>query len=76
MRPCVRAYCSIAPLPSRRRGSFYTCIPSAFGTDTPPLIDSEAALQGKVQVLDALMEIEVASSILNAEVRWCCCCCW
>ncbi|XP_045512835.1 poly [ADP-ribose] polymerase isoform X2 [Pieris brassicae] len=46
---------------------FYTVVPHSFGLDNPPLLDSEEAVLNKIQMLDSLMEIEIAYSLLNSD---------
>ncbi|XP_068088920.1 poly [ADP-ribose] polymerase 1 isoform X2 [Hyperolius riggenbachi] len=44
---------------------FYTLIPHDFGMKKPPLLDNEEYIQAKVQMLDNLLDIEVAYSLLK-----------
>ncbi|KAM4693883.1 poly [ADP-ribose] polymerase 1 [Discoglossus pictus] len=44
---------------------FYTLIPHDFGMKKPPLLDNEEYIQAKVQMLDNLLDIEVAYSLLR-----------
>ncbi|XP_014252361.1 poly [ADP-ribose] polymerase [Cimex lectularius] len=44
---------------------FYTIIPHDFGTDTPPLLDNKEIIQAKLEMLESLMEMEVAYSLLK-----------
>lgn len=44
---------------------FYTLIPHDFGMKKPPLLNNEAYIQAKVQMLDSLLDIEVAYSLLK-----------
>lgn len=44
---------------------FYTLIPHDFGMQTPPLLSSLEAITLKTQMLDNLMEIELAYSLLK-----------
>ncbi|CAG0918266.1 unnamed protein product [Notodromas monacha] len=47
---------------------FYTMIPHDFGVDNPPPLDSEAIIQAKTEMLDNLLEIEIAYQMVsNAE---------
>ena len=46
---------------------FYTLIPHDFGLRRPPLLDSEDIIRAKTQMLDNLLEIEVAYSLLKQE---------
>ncbi|KAM4860571.1 poly [ADP-ribose] polymerase 1 isoform 2-T2 [Thomomys bottae] len=44
---------------------FYTLIPHDFGMKKPPLLDSTDSVQAKVEMLDNLLDIEVAYSLLR-----------
>ncbi|XP_040207277.1 poly [ADP-ribose] polymerase 1 [Rana temporaria] len=44
---------------------FYTLIPHDFGMKKPPLLDNVEYIQAKVQMLDNLLDIEVAYSLLR-----------
>lgn len=44
---------------------FYTLIPHDFGIDNPPPLDSEDIIKKKIEMLDSLMEMEVAYSLLK-----------
>uniref|UniRef100_UPI00398EF7A6 poly [ADP-ribose] polymerase 1 n=1 Tax=Pristiophorus japonicus TaxID=55135 RepID=UPI00398EF7A6 len=44
---------------------FYTLIPHDFGMKKPPLLSNEEYIQAKVQMLDSLLDIEVAYSLLK-----------
>ncbi|CAK1553493.1 unnamed protein product [Leptosia nina] len=46
---------------------FYTLVPHNFGMDNPPLLDSEQSILNKIQMLDNLLEIEIAYSLLNTD---------
>ena len=46
---------------------FYTLIPHDFGLRKPPLLDNEDIIRMKTQMLDNLLEIEVAYSLLKQE---------
>lgn len=46
---------------------FYTKVPHDFGMKMPPLIDTAELLQEKYDLLDTLMDIEVAARMLEAE---------
>jgi poly [ADP-ribose] polymerase len=50
-----------------RRCRFYTLIPHDFGLKKPPLLDSEEIIKTKTQMVDNLLEIEVAYSLLQDE---------
>ena len=47
---------------------FYTLIPHDFGLKKPPLLNSEEVIRAKTQMVDNLLEIEVAYSLLKQEV--------
>ncbi|CAG2112917.1 unnamed protein product, partial [Medioppia subpectinata] len=42
---------------------FYTLIPHNFGTERPPLIDTEAAIKTKMDMLDALLDVYIQFDI-------------
>lgn len=44
---------------------FYTLIPHDFGIDNPPPLDSEDIIKKKIEMLDSLLEMEVAYSLLK-----------
>ena len=44
---------------------FYTLIPHASGHAQPPLIDNSAAVQKKREMVEALIDIEIAASLLK-----------
>ncbi|XP_053602526.1 poly [ADP-ribose] polymerase [Plodia interpunctella] len=46
---------------------FFTIIPHDFGTENAPLLSSAELVQAKCQMLDSLLEIEIAYSILNTD---------
>ena len=46
---------------------FYTLIPHDFGLRKPPMLDNEDIIRVKTQMLDNLLEIEVAYSLLKQE---------
>lgn len=46
---------------------FYTLIPHDFGLRKPPLLDNEEIIRTKTMMLDNLLEIEVAYSLLKEE---------
>ncbi|KAI5937711.1 Poly [ADP-ribose] polymerase 1 [Manis javanica] len=45
---------------------FYTLIPHDFGMKKPPLLNTADSMQAKVEMLDNLLDIEVAYSLLRA----------
>ncbi|TPX68181.1 hypothetical protein SpCBS45565_g03249 [Spizellomyces sp. 'palustris'] len=45
---------------------FYTIIPHEFGMSRPPIIDSPQLLKRKLEMVEALGDIEIATSILSA----------
>ncbi|XP_068630447.1 poly [ADP-ribose] polymerase-like [Battus philenor] len=46
---------------------FYTLVPHSFGTDNPPLLDNAEAIKSKTEMLDNLLEIEIAYSLLKSD---------
>ncbi|XP_042557039.1 poly [ADP-ribose] polymerase 2 [Dipodomys spectabilis] len=48
---------------------FYTRIPHDFGLHTPPLINTEKELSDKVQLLEALGDIEIAIKLVKTELK-------
>ncbi|XP_037358824.1 poly [ADP-ribose] polymerase 2 [Talpa occidentalis] len=48
---------------------FYTRIPHDFGLRTPPLIQTEKELSDKVQLLEALGDIEIAIKLVKTELQ-------
>ncbi|XP_032480414.1 poly [ADP-ribose] polymerase 2 isoform X1 [Phocoena sinus] len=48
---------------------FYTRIPHDFGLRTPPLIRTEKELSDKVQLLEALGDIEIAIKLVRTELQ-------
>eukprot|EP00118_Oscarella_pearsei_P026283 m.309715 g.309715 ORF g.309715 m.309715 type:complete len:959 (+) comp47446_c0_seq1:38-2914(+) len=46
---------------------FYTLIPHDFGMQKPPLLDNEALVAAKTRMLDSLLDIEVAYSLLKSK---------
>ncbi|XP_067398636.1 poly [ADP-ribose] polymerase 2 [Emydura macquarii macquarii] len=48
---------------------FYTRVPHDFGLRTPPLIRTREELQAKVQLLEALGEIEIAIKLARSELH-------
>eukprot|EP00667_Euglena_gracilis_P003046 EG_transcript_3054 len=44
---------------------FYTIIPHNFGMRVPPVINSEEAIHKKIELLDTLAELEIASKLLG-----------
>lgn len=44
---------------------FYSLIPHSFGTDNPQLIDNNEIIKQKTEMIDSLMEIEFAYSIMK-----------
>ena len=45
---------------------FYTMIPHNFGTERPPLIDNEEMIKSKMDMLEALLDIEMAYEMINS----------
>lgn len=46
---------------------FYTLIPHDFGLKTPPLLENDELIKAKIEMLDSLLEIEVAYNIMKTE---------
>eukprot|EP01087_Luapelamoeba_hula_P005895 TRINITY_DN1594_c2_g1_i2.p1 TRINITY_DN1594_c2_g1~~TRINITY_DN1594_c2_g1_i2.p1 ORF type:complete len:1110 (+),score=268.26 TRINITY_DN1594_c2_g1_i2:108-3437(+) len=46
---------------------FYTIVPHDFGDEKPPLIDNTDLLKKKLELLDTLQEIEIATSLLKTD---------
>ena len=44
---------------------FYTLIPHNFSMHVPPVINTKAALAGKIRMMEALAEVELAFKLLN-----------
>jgi len=44
---------------------FYTLVPHNFGMKRPPIIDNEELLKEKLQMVEALSEIEIATTIMK-----------
>jgi poly [ADP-ribose] polymerase len=49
--------------------SFYTLIPHNFGMKLPPAIDNLELLTQKIQLIEALGQIEIANSVLREAAR-------
>ncbi|XP_023559896.1 poly [ADP-ribose] polymerase 2 isoform X2 [Octodon degus] len=65
---CIRAgQCGRALLEACNE--FYTRIPHDFGLRTPPLIQTEKELSDKVQLLEALGDIEIAMKLVKTELQ-------
>ncbi|KAK5642118.1 hypothetical protein RI129_008285 [Pyrocoelia pectoralis] len=45
---------------------FYTFVPHSFGTDNPPLINDLELIKKKIEMVDNLMELEVAYNLMKA----------
>jgi len=45
---------------------FFTLIPHDFGMNSPPVLNNEEAIKGKLDMLENLLEIEVAYSLLKS----------
>ncbi|CAH0546205.1 unnamed protein product [Brassicogethes aeneus] len=45
---------------------FYTFIPHSFGIENPPLIKDKETVQKKLEMLDSLMELEVAYNLMKS----------
>jgi poly [ADP-ribose] polymerase 1 len=48
---------------------FYTLVPHAFGVAQPTLIETLEEVKNKTEMLDSLLEIELAYSLLNTKVK-------
>jgi poly [ADP-ribose] polymerase 1 len=48
---------------------FYTLVPHDFGVELPPLIETLENIKQKTEMLDSLLEIELAYSLLNAKTE-------
>ncbi|XP_063974241.1 poly [ADP-ribose] polymerase isoform X2 [Diachasmimorpha longicaudata] len=46
---------------------FYTLVPHSFGVGEPTILDNEILIQSKCQMLDSLMEMEIAYNLLNVK---------
>ncbi|XP_034943487.1 poly [ADP-ribose] polymerase [Chelonus insularis] len=46
---------------------FYTLVPHSFGVREPPLLDNEEIIKKKCEMLESLIEMEIAYSLLNAK---------
>lgn len=44
---------------------FYTLIPHSFGIDNPPIINTSEMIKEKTEMLDSLMELEVAYNLMK-----------
>lgn len=45
---------------------FYTLVPHNFGTENPPLLNNVESIKVKTEMLDNLLEIEIAYSLLKS----------
>lgn len=45
---------------------FYTLIPHDFGLNKPPLLDDAGVIKSKREMLDSLLEIEIAYSLMKS----------
>lgn len=48
---------------------FYTLIPHDFGLQKPPLLADKDIIKAKTEMLDNLMEIEIAYGILKGDAK-------
>ncbi|XP_063361002.1 poly [ADP-ribose] polymerase [Cydia amplana] len=48
---------------------FYTLVPHNFGVKNPPLLDNVEAIKAKTEMLDNLLEIEIAYSLLKSDAN-------
>ncbi|XP_044004098.1 poly [ADP-ribose] polymerase-like [Aphidius gifuensis] len=46
---------------------FYTLVPHSFGIADPPILDDEDIIKKKSEMLDSLIEMEIAYNLLNTE---------
>ncbi|KAG8225243.1 hypothetical protein J437_LFUL008780, partial [Ladona fulva] len=46
---------------------FYTLIPHDFGMENPPLLSSEELIKSKLDMLESLMEIEIAYNLMKSD---------
>ncbi|XP_015110104.1 poly [ADP-ribose] polymerase [Diachasma alloeum] len=46
---------------------FYTLVPHSFGVGEPTVLDNEILIQSKCQMLDSLIEMEIAYKLLNVK---------
>ncbi|KAF7995152.1 hypothetical protein HCN44_004624 [Aphidius gifuensis] len=44
---------------------FYTLVPHSFGIADPPILDNEVIIKSKSEMLDSLIEMEIAYNLLN-----------
>ncbi|RKO88331.1 Poly polymerase, partial [Blyttiomyces helicus] len=53
----------------RISSKFFTLVPHDFGVASPPLLDSEEMINVKIQLIDTLRDIEVATALLQRQNR-------
>ena len=46
---------------------FYTLVPHSFGVANPPILDNEEIIKNKCDMLDSLMEMEIAYNLLSVK---------
>ena len=46
---------------------FYTAIPHKFGMRTPPIINTTAMLQSRLDMLEALGDLEIAANVMKTD---------
>ena len=46
---------------------FFTIIPHDFGLNNPPLLDNKDVIVSKTQMLDSLMDMEIAYNLLKSD---------
>ncbi|XP_044593172.1 poly [ADP-ribose] polymerase [Cotesia glomerata] len=46
---------------------FYTLVPHSFGVQDPPILETEEAIKGKCEMLDSLLEMEIAYNLLSVK---------
>lgn len=49
-----------------RTNRFYTLVPHDFGIDNPPILDNDDLINQKIEMLNTLMDIEIAYKLLEA----------
>lgn len=47
---------------------FYTLIPHSYGLQLPPVLDTVEMIKNKTEMMDSLLEIEIAYTMLNAKI--------
>jgi hypothetical protein len=65
---CV-SYMSIGSKYRNLTDTFYTLIPHSFGRNLPPPINTAPLIKKKLELLEALREVDAAIKILNAKAK-------